>query len=447
VEQNIELGTRRDELGSINHELERLARDLTSARNQAEQASLAKSRFLAGMSHELRTPLNGIMGYARLLHMEGGLDAPQLARVDAMLDAGTHLLEMINSVLDLSQIEAERLELQAAEIDPRDIATACLNLLRPAAQAKRLALSLVAASDVPRHIMVDPTRLRQVLLNLVGNAVKFTAQGSVELRLRVAAGGMRLRLEVADTGPGIPSEHRKQLFQEFERLGADATGTVEGAGLGLALSARLVVLMGGHLSHEEKPGGGSLFWFELPLTAGPVRAILPPRLCPTDQVAAPPTAPAASILRILVADDVAMNRDVASAFLRSVGHEVVCANNGAKAVELAAANDFDVVLMDVRMPIMDGLEATRRIRALATRRGRVQIVALTAQAFVEQVQECRRAGMDNHLTKPFSLETLLAAVVDAAARGDGERLGNLAERGSGVATDAAVHSATAPVIA
>jgi two-component system, sensor histidine kinase len=185
--------------------------------------------------------------------------------------------------------------------------------------------------------------------------------------------------------------------------------------------------MGGHLSQEEKPGGGSVFWLELPLTAGSIQAVLPILSLPTNQMSALLTSPAVGGLRVLVADDMAMNRDVASAFLRSAGHEVFCAENGVKAVELATANDFDVVLMDVRMPIMDGLEATRRIRVLAGQRGCVQIVALTAQAFVEQVQECQRAGMDDHLTKPISLEKLLAAVADAAARSDGERLGDRAE--------------------
>ena len=212
-----------DELRRVNTELERFARHLSRAGSQAERANRAKSRFLAAMSHELRTPLNGIIGYAQLLRLEGGLNATQTARVDAMLGAGTHLLEMINSVLDLSQIEAENQEIREAQVELRVVAAACIDLVRVAAETKGLTLHQTAAPDVPRHIMIDPTRLRQVLLNLLSNAVKFTEHGSVELRLRTAEGGTRLRLEVADTGPGILPEHQQQLFQEFERLGAENT--------------------------------------------------------------------------------------------------------------------------------------------------------------------------------------------------------------------------------
>ena len=349
--------------------------------------------------------------------MEGGLNAAQEARVDAMLGAGTHLLEMINSVLDLSQIEAEQVEIQAAEVDLRVVAAACLDLVRPTAEAKQLALRLVVASDVPRRVMTDPVRLRQVLLNLMGNAVKFTVKGSVELRLQTIEDGTRLRLEVADTGPGIPPECRAQLFQDFQRLGVNSK-EVEGAGLGLALSARLAVLMGGSIGQEENPLGGSLFWLDLPLVACSAQsvpdALVDQALITSVEDAAAKPAPVKRLLRVLVVDDVAMNRDIASSFLRSVGHEVACAEDGLAALEAAEMNEFDVILMDVRMPGMDGLEATRRIRALAGPRGRVPIVAVTAQAFVEQVKECRRVGMGSHLAKPFTLSTLCAAVAHAA---------------------------------
>lgn len=382
---------------------------LMLARDEAERASRAKSRFLAGMSHELRTPLSGILGYAQLLQLEGGLNAAQSARVHAMLDAGTHLLEMINSVLDLSQIEADRLELHASAVDPRTIARACLDLVRPAADAKGLALRLLEAPHVPHHIMADPIRLREVLLNLLGNAVKFTAHGSVEVRLLTTSDTARLRLEVADTGPGIPPERRLHLFQEFERLGADAAGLGEGAGLGLALSARLAVLMGGSLGHQDNPCRGSVFWLELPLTETTGRVIAGGT---TDR----PPLPARS-LRLMVVDDVAMNRDIASAFLHAAGYEVVCAENGLQAVTAAAAGDFDAVLMDVRMPGIDGLEAARRIRALAGKRGQVPIIALTAQAFAEQVEACRRAGMESHLAKPYTHQALLDAVARVVMTG------------------------------
>ena len=394
---------------ATNANLNRLSRHLAKARDRAEQASQAKSRFLAGMSHELRTPLNGILGYAQLLHLEGGLNPLQHSRVDAMLQAGKHLLQMITRVLDLSEIEAEHVALQAAPLDVRALAEACLDCVRPAAQAKGLALSVVAPPGLPCEVTADATRLRQILLNLLGNAAKFTTRGGIALRLRPGAEGAALRIEVADTGAGVPAEQRARLFQDFGRLDTEATRTAEGAGLGLALSARLAGLMGGRLGHEDNPGGGSVFWLELPSPA-PARPALAAAEAPD---AAPPLAPARP-LRVLVVDDVAMNRDIAGSFLRAAGHEARYADSGAAAVAAVAAEAFDVVLMDVRMPGMDGLQATRRIRALDGGRGEVPIVALTAQAFTDQIEACRAAGMDSHLAKPFEMDALLAAVSRAA---------------------------------
>jgi PAS domain S-box-containing protein len=399
---------REREMRAANAELERFARQLAMARDVADRSNWAKSRFLAGMGHELRAPLSGILGYAELLHVEGGLSGAQSARVDAMLGAGKHLLKMVTDVLDLSGIKAELVELQAVELDALAVARACLDVFRSAAEAKHLALSIAVAPRTRQLVVTDPDRLRQVLLNLLGNAVRYTSQGSIEIRLRPIANGSVLRIEVADTGPGIPANDRRRLFREFERLDIEATGTTEGDGLGLALSARLVALLGGCLGHHDNPGGGSVFWLELPLDTAAVSSPIVPLAG-----GVPATPPI--VLDVLVVDDVAMNRDIAECFLRAAGHNVTCAGGGVEAIAAVEATDFDVVLMDVRMPGMDGLEATRRIRSLGGDRGRVPIVALTAQAFTDQLAECRAAGMDGHLSKPFDPDTLVATTLRACA--------------------------------
>ncbi|HEX4366290.1 MAG TPA: PAS domain S-box protein [Rhodopila sp.] len=404
---------RERELRIANIELEQMTRHLAAARDIADRSNWAKSHFLAGMSRELRAPLNDILDHAQALRADGSLSATQSAQTDAMLVAGRHLLQMITCVFDLSEIESDDVALKAVELDVRAVAVECLDLIRPAAEAKRLALGITVAPATRQKLVTDPTRLRQVLLNLLGNAVKFTSHGTIDVCLRQGADDAVLRVEIADTGPGIPAEECQRLFRDFERPEADST---DGAGLGLALSARIAALLNGRLGHDDNPGGGSVFWLELPSnTALPSPPAMPPT---TDALVSSP-----AVLHVLVVDDVAMNRDIAGSFLRAAGHKVTCVEGGAEAIAAVGTIDFDVVLMDVRMPEMDGLEATRRIRALDGDRGRVPIVALTAQAFTEQVAECRKAGMDSHLPKPFGPDTLLTAVLRAAAarpaRGEG----------------------------
>ena len=370
---------------------------LLAAKQAADQANQTKSRFLTSITHELRTPLHGILGYAELLSLEGGLNPTQSGRVAIMIAAGEHLLGMINAVLDVSQIEAGRLELNPDEIALADLALACLDVVRPASEAKGLDLTLTATT--PGRVFADVTRMRQVLINLLGNAIKFTASGKVDLRLTQI--GDCIRLEVADTGPGIWAKHRDKLFQTFERLNANAVAGIEGTGLGLALASQLVRAMGGCIGYQDNPGGGSIFWVELPASRdSPV----------APEVTVAPNCGTRPGVRVLVVDDDALNRDIAGRFLTHGGHEVVCLDNGAAAVEAANGEDFDVILMDVRMPGMNGLEATRLIRMLSGPRGAVPVIALTAQAFAEQIEICRQAGMDNHVSKPFRRAGLLATI-------------------------------------
>jgi signal transduction histidine kinase/DNA-binding response OmpR family regulator len=393
---------------ATNTELDRLSRNLAEALSRAEQASQAKSRFLAGVTHELRTPLHGLLGYAELLTLEGGLSPTQAERLQTMMAAGQHLLGMVNAVLDMSQIEADRLEIVPAELDLSELVRLCINVVRPTAEGRGLGLRHTAFPSV--RVNADPTRLRQVMINLLGNAVKFTPAGHVEIRIRLVDNGLAARVEVADTGPGVRAIHRDKLFNTFERLNAEAVSGIEGSGLGLAISAKLVQLMGGRIGYEDNPGGGSVFWLELPACQTQARDIR--------EMAADETRLGTAPLRILVADDEALNRSIASSFLTRAGHSFVCVENGAAAVEAALAEDFDIVLMDVRMPVMNGIEATRRIRAAAGPRRLVRIIAVTAQAFAEQIVLCEQAGMNGHLSKPFNIAMLLDALRDAGIKAD-----------------------------
>jgi signal transduction histidine kinase len=378
--------------------------EMRTAKEAAEHANQAKTRFVAMVTHELRTPLNGILGYAQLLRIETGLSSRQDAHVGAMMQAGRHLLEMIERVLDFASIESGRMELHPEDVSVRDLTEGCVAFISPMATNRALSLRVVNAHDAPRQIVADPSRLRQVLLNLLGNAVKYTDSGSVELRVLAGASPNGLRIEVADTGRGIDEASRDRLFQDFERL--DTATSVEGTGLGLAIAARIIKLMGGSINHAANPGGGSLFWFELP----PAELALP---SPPEPVG---VASSSSRRRVLLVDDIKINRDIIGAFLDAAGHMTVIAEGGQEAVQLATEQQFDVILMDVRMPKIDGLEATRRIRVLPGAQGQVPILALTAYTFPDQVAQCRDAGMDGHLPKPVDYQTLLRGIDDVIAR-------------------------------
>ena len=397
----------RTDITELKHAMEELAQ----ARDAAAAAGDAKSQFLARMSHELRTPLNGILGFAQVLVNDARLAMDQREQLRTLYEAARHLLELVNGLLDLSKIAAGRLELHPAPTPLLPLLERSAALLGPEVQRKTQRFRLEVAPGTPEVVLVDATRLRQLVLNLLSNAVKFTpAGGKVTLRARSLQPEEGIRIEVEDTGPGVPAEQRHLLFRDFVQLatpGAISEGMAFGTGLGLSIAAQLAELMEGRIGCESEPGKGALFWVELPLTAATLPSTPPP--IPEE---APPALPggAAAPLRILVADDVPANRLVARAMLTGAGHHVTCVEDGAVALAAVRQGTFDLVLMDLQMPVMDGLEATRRIRKLPSPRNRVPVLAVTASAMPEQVEACRAAGMDGHLAKPIDRETLLRMV-------------------------------------
>lgn len=382
---------------------------LREARREAEEAAKAKADFLATVSHELRTPLNAVIGFADLLLTANPPEAERRHYIRLQAEAGRTLLAVINDVLDFSKIDAGRLELEEMAAETVGLLQTCVDLVRPMAEEKGLRVILDIAPGLPPWLMLDPTRVRQIVLNLLNNAVKFTQTGQVGLRAEEVTvdGAVFLRLAVEDTGIGIPPSRQIKLFEPFHQADASTARRYGGTGLGLAICKRLVGLMGGRIGVQSDPGRGSIFWVEIPLrpTQAPSHA---PEL-PTPGVVGDGAVPARP-LRILVAEDLPVNQLLIRAILERAGHQIDMVGDGAAALEAVQNGHFDLVLMDVQMPGMDGLEATRAIRALPNIAGRIPIVALTANALPAEVERCRKAGMNDHLAKPIEAEHLIAAL-------------------------------------
>ena len=411
-------------------EIKRTIDDLAAARDAAAAAGEAKSQFLARMSHELRTPLNSILGFAQVLMNDPRVTADQKEQLQTLHDAARHLLDLVNGLLDLSKIAAGRLEMRPAPTELRPLLERCITLMGPEIVRKEQQFHMDVRVGTPVAVMADPTRVRQLLLNLLSNAVKFTpTRGEIWLRAIPLDEGRLLRLEVQDSGPGVPTEQQHLLFQDFVQLAAPTAshevGT--GTGLGLAIASQLAALMGGRIGCDSPPEGGALFWVELPLPEVelPRQNIAPivplpapgPAPQPAAQAPAPAMKPPQDVpLRVLVVDDVAANRLVARAMLTSAGHHVTLVEDGSAALTAVQSQEFDLVLMDLQMPVMDGLEATRQIRKLAQPRSQVPIIAVTASVLPEQVEACKAAGMDAHLSKPIDRESLLRIVADFGRR-------------------------------
>jgi PAS domain S-box-containing protein len=394
-------------LGAISNDIsDRLERE------HALAASKAKSAFLAMMSHEIRTPMNAILGMTSLL-FDTELSARQRELCETVHASSQSLLILLNDILDFSKVEAGKLEVERVPVDVRACLQQVVSLMAPTAAQKRLALRCDLGDGVPDRLLTDATRLRQIVLNLVNNALKFTREGSVT----VTAGGRRLEdgryemhVAVADTGIGIPEDRRGSLFQAFNQLDASTTRDYGGTGLGLAISKLLSEALGGRIWLESKEGDGSTFHFTI-----------------TAEIAAPAeerrsgledAGPVSSRrLSILVAEDNAVNRRVVELMLEKLGHAADMATTGVEAVSKARAGAYDVILMDVRMPEMDGLEAARRLREQLPGDARPYIIALTANAMREDYEECLHAGMDDFLAKPVRVPELGAALERAAAKG------------------------------
>ncbi len=410
-------------------EREWAARELAAARDEALAASRAKSQFLTTMSHEIRTPLNGVIGLSELL-ARTPLDERQRQFAEGVDQAGRTLLALVNDILDLSKIEAGRVELEQVVFDPRAVVEQSVALVAESAAEKGLRLVVSCAEDVPARLRGDPVRLGQVVTNLAANAVKFTHHGSVVVR---ATG--RLRLEVEDTGVGIRPEAQTQIFEPFSQADSSTTREYGGTGLGLDISRRLVELMGGQIGFTSELGAGSTFWFDVPLAVAepPEPGAEPDRRggWSPDHGHRPEGAGARGAEgrgaglrgRALVVEDNAVNQVVARGVLESLGFEVEVVDHGGEAVAAmtAAPSAYDVVLMDCQMPVMDGYDATRAIRAMAPPAGRVPIVAMTAAVASQERERCLAAGMDDFLSKPVDVAALEAALVRWVRPGrDGE---------------------------
>jgi PAS domain S-box-containing protein len=390
----------------LEKEVQQRTAELVMAKQHAENANRAKSVFLANMSHELRTPLNAILGFSSLMQNDPMLPEGQKHNLNIINRSGEHLLRLLNDILDMAKIEAGQVQLENLPFDLGAMVRDVTDMMRVRAEEKELQLQIDQTSQFPRYIVGDEARLRQILINLMGNAIKFTQQGEVTLHLDTKNNeAAHLRIEVADTGPGITTEEQQRIFEPFVQLGKQSGS--KGAGLGLTITHQFVQMMGGNISLESAPGKGSLFKIDLPLVEAKESEIV--TMQPAEMSNVIGLAPEQPEYRVLIVEDQYENQLLLAKLMESVGFQIKIAENGMQGVEMFQSWHPHFIWMDRRMPGMDGIEATRHIRELPGGK-KVKIVAVTASAFAEQRREMLAAGMDDYVRKPYRAAEIYACL-------------------------------------